>query len=216
MTALQRTTEPSAEPVTLSEAKAHLRVSLSDDDTLIANLISVARMACEDYTRRALITQGWTLWLDEFPQENLGWWDGVREGAPLTVKRFIHLPRPPLQAVVSVAAYDDSDNGSVFSADYYFVDSKSEPGRLALRNNASWPKAVRSHHGIGIVFTAGYGNAAVVPQALKQGMLAHLAQMYEDRGDRLNILAQAAQVKLLPDVARALYQPYRIQHVVLP
>lgn len=213
MTALQRTTEPASEPLTLSEAKAHLRIGGSDEDTLITNLISVARMGAEEYTRRALITQGWTLWLDEFPGEGIGWWDGMREGAALTVKRFIYLPRPPLQGVTSVTVYDDADGASVFAATNYFVDNKSEPGRLALRNSAAWPVPQRAHQGIGIVFTAGYGAAANVPQAIKQGMLAHIAALYEDRGDAYG---HAQQVKLLPDVTRTLYQPYRIQHLVLP
>lgn len=218
MTALVRSTEPEVEPLSLAEAKAHLRVTLDDEDALITSLISVARTACEEYTRRALITQGWTLWLDAFPGMDQAWWDGMREGAAqLTVKRFLHLPRPPLQGVEEVVIYDDGDGESVFDEGLYFVDTASEPGRLALRNNAHWPAPLRAHHGISIAFTAGYGDAAEdVPPALRQGMLAHVAALYENRGDDLTWAGRAAQVKLVPEVASLLYNPYRIQHLVLP
>jgi hypothetical protein len=217
MTSLARTTDPATEPVTLIDAKAHLRISLDDEDELITALIVTARMAAEEYTRRALITQGWTLWMDAFPGNEMGWWDGVREGAnALTIKRFIHLPRPPLIGVTAVTSYDDEDAATVFAADHYFVDTGSAPGRLALRNNAAWPVPGRTHNGISIEYTAGYGAAGDVPQALKQGMLAHIAQLYEQRGDNFSFAGQVGAIKHVPEVTAMLYQPYRIQHLILP
>ena len=60
---LQLITPPAIEPVTLAEAKAHLKVDTTDDDTLITSLIAAARARAEWHTRRAFITQGWMLWL---------------------------------------------------------------------------------------------------------------------------------------------------------
>ncbi len=218
MTALIRTTAPATEPLSLSEARLHLRLSTTDDDTLVTNLISVARMACEEFTRRALITQGWTLWLDHFPGTATNWWDNENSSSSsyLTVKRFINLPRPPLVAVASVSTFDDDDTETVFDPANYFVDSASEPGRLALRNAATWPTPGRETHGIQIVYTAGYGDASDVPQSLKQGMLGHIAALYENRGDDITPAAQAMRIKVLPAIVEQLYQPYRLQHLVLP
>ncbi|NDE91384.1 MAG: hypothetical protein EB059_09685 [Alphaproteobacteria bacterium] len=214
MTALTRTLHPGSEPITLDEAKAHLRMSVSDDDALISNLITAVRMVCEKFTARALITQEWRLWLDQFPGDTLPWWDGMRESAArLTIKRFIALPRAPLQSISAVTVYNDDDSSVVFSPALYFVDSAAEPGRLALRNNASWPVAARMSNGIAIDFTAGYGDAGDVPQALKQGMLAHLAQLYEHRGEGLRLNGDSLSVKALPDMVQALYLPFRIQHL---
>ena len=46
---------PAAEPVTLAEAKSHLKLDTSDEDTLIASLITAARARAEWHTGRALV-----------------------------------------------------------------------------------------------------------------------------------------------------------------
>jgi peptide/nickel transport system permease protein len=67
------TTAPASEPITLTEAKAHLRVDFDDDDTLITAMIAAARGYVEEHCNRALLTQtvtqviagqiGWTVLL---------------------------------------------------------------------------------------------------------------------------------------------------------
>jgi hypothetical protein len=213
MTAFIRTTPPAEEPLSLADVKAHLRVTVDDDDALIGDLITAARLLCEDYTRRALVSQGWRLWLDSFPGCDEPWWDGMREGAAQQVmRRFIHIPRPPLISVDTVKTYDDANTETVFSATSYFVDTASEPGRLALRSSAAWPVPGRSYNGIRIDFTAGYGDASAVPQALKQGMLAHIAHLYENRGDGQGLLSGG--LTSTPEVALALYGSYRVHLLV--
>jgi hypothetical protein len=70
--ALKLNTAPTGEPVTLAEAKAHLREDLVDvaNDALITNLIVAARMHAENVCRRAFITQKWDLYLDAFPLQS--------------------------------------------------------------------------------------------------------------------------------------------------
>ena len=55
------TVPPAGEPLTLAEAKPHLRVDLNDDDALITALISAAREQVEFLTGQRLITQTWEL-----------------------------------------------------------------------------------------------------------------------------------------------------------
>ena len=76
---LQLVTPPAAEPVSLSEAKEHSRITGTDEDDLITTFIEAAREYCEEYQNRAYITQTWDLSLDEFPD------------SPYS------LPKPPLQ-----------------------------------------------------------------------------------------------------------------------
>lgn len=58
---------PSIEPVSLAEAKAHLRVEVNDENSLIQTLITAARQYVETATRRALLQQTWDDKLDAFP-----------------------------------------------------------------------------------------------------------------------------------------------------
>lgn len=64
-------TPPAAEPLSLAQAKAFLRVEHDDDDELIAALIAGSRLHIEAQTRRALMTQSWRLVRDAWPQDGL-------------------------------------------------------------------------------------------------------------------------------------------------
>lgn len=55
------TVPPATEPLTLSEAKLHLRVDHDLEDTLIEALIVTAREEAEFRTGQRLITQTWTV-----------------------------------------------------------------------------------------------------------------------------------------------------------
>ena len=68
---MTRISAPAAEPVTLAEAKAHLRVVDAVEDTLISGLIKAAREEVEAATGLALISQNWRLYLDCWPPSGL-------------------------------------------------------------------------------------------------------------------------------------------------
>ena len=53
---LQLVTPPAEEPVSLAEARLHLRVDFTDDDALITSLIAAARQAAETLTGRQFVT----------------------------------------------------------------------------------------------------------------------------------------------------------------
>lgn len=137
---LQLITPPSWEPVSLALAKNHLRVDIDEDDNLIAGLIAAARVYCEKFQNRAYLEQTWDLWLDSFPLED-----------------SITIPLPPLQSVVSIKYYDADDTEYTLSADDYIVDGVSQPGRIILGNDKSWPgTALKAAQAVVIRFTAGY------------------------------------------------------------
>ena len=123
---LTLTTPPALEPLTLAEAKAHLKVDTSDDDALISAMIAAARARAEWHTGRAAITQGWTLHLDAWPQSGT-----------------IEIPLPPLQSVASVTTYARDDSATVMSASLYTVDAASAPARLALKIGVPPPANLR-------------------------------------------------------------------------
>jgi uncharacterized phiE125 gp8 family phage protein len=162
--ALKIATPPASEPVSSTEAKLHLKVDASTDDTLIANLITTAREAVEAIARRALITQTWDLYLDEFP-----------EGDELKI------PFPPLQS--ATVQYTSLDNvTATFAPANYAVDVYSEPGRIKLVYGAAWPGgSLCALNGVKVRFVAGFGAAAAVPLKYKQAILLLVGHWYANR-----------------------------------
>lgn len=160
-------TSPASEPVSLAEARKHLRVDSGDEDGLIASEITAAREYCETFQGRAYVTQTWECYLDGWPAED-----------------FIRIPLPPLQSVASVTYKDADGNVSTLVAGTdYIVDTKAHPGRVVLAYGKSWPSAtLYPVNPITIRFTAGYGDAADdVPQKMRQAMLLLIGHMHENR-----------------------------------
>jgi uncharacterized phiE125 gp8 family phage protein len=86
--------------------------------------------------------------------------------------------------VTSIKTFSDDDTATVYAASNYNVDTASAPGRIVLRNSASPPNPTRAANGIEIIYVAGYGDAPHnVPQGMRDGVLAFLAQLYQHRGD---------------------------------
>jgi uncharacterized phiE125 gp8 family phage protein len=99
----KQTVAPTTLPVTLQEAKDHLRVDVADDDGLITAQINAATSWVEEYTGRQLVTATYLLTLDCFPLWN---------ATPIT------LPRPPAIAVTSITyTKTDETNATVDAAE---------------------------------------------------------------------------------------------------
>jgi len=171
-------TPPAAEPVTLDEAKAHLKVDTTDDDALIASLITAARARAEWHTGRAFVTQSWTLWLDGWPESGI-----------------VEIPLPPLQSVTQVATYAPDDTPSVLDPSLYQLDLASAPARLVLKGIFALAN-LRAVNAVEIAFTAGYGDAGAVPAPVKQAILQIAADLYAHRGDEADIVSATAAALL--------------------
>ena len=167
---LTRINAPAAEPITLAEAKAHIRVDTSTDDTLIAGYITTAREWVEDYIDRALITQRLVMRLDTFPAE-------------------IELPRPPMvasgtaTAVIVTYVTGEAGGTATLSASSYRVDRESTPGIIRTTYAGSWPSHLIDQNSVSVTWWAGYGSSADVPQRAKTAMLMCVHELYEKRGD---------------------------------
>lgn len=156
--------QPATEPVSLAEAKAHLRVDGSDEDALIAQLIMTARQTVELEARRALITQTLDLRLASWPGSCL------------------ELPMPPLQSVTSITYTDYTGATGTVSTGDFVTYTGIEPGRIVLKPDKGWP-GVSLMPGPSLVvrYVAGYGSAAAVPAHLKQAILLLVGHFYENR-----------------------------------
>lgn len=180
---LKRTVAPASEPITTAEAKSNLRVDISDDDTLIGNLIAAAREELEGRTSRAFVTQTWQMKLDRFPLD------------------VIEVPICPLATVTSITYLDSAGDSQTLSTDIYTVDTVSEPGRITRKYGQSWPLTYSQQNAVTVTFTAGYGNAAAVPQVVKQAIQMLVAHRYAYRGitvdSRLSDTAERAWEKVI-------------------
>lgn len=192
--ALTLVTAPATEPVALADAKAHLRVDATTDDTLISALITAARQYAETVTRRAMVTQTWDLTMDEWPDSD----------------RII-VPLPPLQSVTSITYKDTDGTASTLATTEYIVDTKSEPGRIVLAYGKDWPTTTLYPAGaITVRFTAGYGEATAVPQGIKQAILLLVGHWYEQR-EAVNV---GNIVNPLPFAVDALLWQHRLLSLV--
>ena len=157
---LRRTTPPSAEPVSLAEAKLHLRVDHDDEDALISALISAARVDCEERLQRTLVTTGWTWTLDSFCGDGF-------------------VPRPPLVAVAGIRYFDASGAARDIPPEEYRADTSSDPGRI--EPVSSWPATQDRLAAVTVEFSAGYGAPADVPAPIRQWVLLAIGDMYANR-----------------------------------
>jgi uncharacterized phiE125 gp8 family phage protein len=182
---LRLVTPPESEPLTIAEAKHHLRIAdgVNHDDHYVGSLIIAAREYVESYTNRQLLTATWDLTLDRFPH-------GVGP---------IYLPRAPLQSVVSVTYRDAAGVETVMEAANYEVNNAVEPGRIGLPwASGHWPIWSGSAASVVVVrFVAGYGSAGDVPKTLRQAMLLLVGHWFINReevgrvGGRVELAAHA-------------------------
>lgn len=150
-----------ADPVSTAEAKAHLRVDQSDEDSFIEGLVTAARELFEDETGRQLAKATYVLTLDGFPSSG----------------EAIELPRPPLLGVTSIE-YRDSGAEVTWDAAEYAVHAHSGPmampGRIVPVD--SWPSA----DSVVVTYEAGFADGAV-PESLRASLLLILGDLYANR-----------------------------------
>lgn len=173
MKTLTRIDQPETEPVTLGQAKAFLLETNSDQDAYITALISMAREAVEDYTRRAFIEQTWKLTLDQWP---------VSEGSNPRRLRNVELDRTPLVSVESVKYWpaDGGDQVELAQDTDYLLILGTVPGQISVLSSSSgWPDTAVRPDAIEIEFTA--GNVDTAPSRAKQAIYLTMANWYENR-----------------------------------
>jgi len=136
-------TPPLYLPVSLGEAKTHLRIesTYTSDDAYIQALLMASTEAVQDLTSRKLITQTWKYFLDRWPGGD-----------------FIKMPYGKLQSVTSIKYKDSSATEYTMDAGDYIVDADSDPGRIVLDYVAVWPsETLSTSNPIYIEYACGYG-----------------------------------------------------------
>lgn len=187
---LIRTVDPTVEPITLAEAKAHSRVTITEDDAYIESLIAATRDRIEQFCKRSLLTQTWRLTLDRWP------WH-----------RDIILPFPPLQSVSSITYVDTAGDTQTWSSSNYIVDTASTPGRVRLAYAELYPSLRDQPNAVTITYVAGYGSAASsIPASIIHAAKILCGHYYDNREPVVTGTIAAA----IPESYKALLGPYRV------
>lgn len=183
------TTKPLLEPVSLDELKDHLRITSTQEDSYLTNLITSGRQMIEDYTRRKLIEQTVTLYLDGWPSKYSDvWWDGTVQASRDTLSTYqsIQIPLVPLIDVSEVSLFSTDNTESTYSASNYYVNNFDNDtfGSIELNQGSVITGNLRRKNSIKVTYTVGYGpSPSDVPYSLRQSCLVMSAYLYNNRGD---------------------------------
>jgi len=188
---LRLITGPTASPVSLAEAKAHMRIAGSDDDGLIAGYLMAAIQSAERQTNLLLATQTWELTLERFPAET-GSADGV-----------LRLPRSPVQSITSITYIDSAGATQTFSASDYALDKDVAPACIAPTFGKVWPTPRVQPNAVTVRFVAGYTQ---IPEPIRAAILLLVGHLYENR-EAVLVGQSPAELPLGVD---ALLYPYRV------
>jgi uncharacterized phiE125 gp8 family phage protein len=200
-------TPPSLLPVSLAEAKAHLRVSVSDEDGLIGGLISAATEHLDGWTGilgRCLVEQVWRQDFDRFA-------------------RCLTLPLGPVLSIGSVTWRNQAGQVATIAGQEYALKTDAG-GRSEVRFRDSWsmPSGLHETGAVSVTYTAGYpiipevpadGDTpavparSTVPEPIRAAILLLVGAWYENREET----AIGVSVTALPNsvAVSALLAPYR-------
>lgn len=185
---IRRLTPPATEPVTLTEAKKHLRmaVTFTKDDNYIQGLVSSARDHAEKYCGRAWATADFIWTVKNLVVSAFG--DGLYK---------FKIPLQYISSINEIGYLDSSD------VDQFIADSL-----IDLDLERQWvtiPNSIDGHDWL-IRFTAGpdLGTSAleVFPMAIKQAILLLVGDAYDNRQASVlavSISENPAVVSLLQD-----------------
>lgn len=180
--------EPVAqEPITLEEAKGHLRVIGEDEDGYISDLIRAAREMAEGRLNRTIRQRNRT-------EVFASWCDKLR------------LPKPPVVSVGSVTYAEAEGAVQTLDEGLYFADTYSEPAVIEIAPGFQAPTLHFRSRPIVVTYLAGYPEGEV-PRPIIQWMLLVIGAMYEHRES----MTAGSKVEMIPEeFNRWLLQPYMV------
>jgi uncharacterized phiE125 gp8 family phage protein len=182
-------TAPTAEPVTLAQARKQIEVASSDTnhDEQLDLLIQAAREQWEADTDSACLTQTWRVTFESICDDE------------------IYLPKRPVASITSVKYYDPSNVQQTLATTVYGLDAASRAVRLKYLQ--SWPATVDRWDCWEITYVCGYASAALVPAIAKQAILLLVGKYFEQRDMLSNdlIFKDAAYESLVHKFMRSSY-----------
>jgi len=161
---LVRVTAPAETPITLAEAKTHLRVDSGAEDTYITGLVAAAVSLCDGQGTlgRAMVTQTWAKWVSQAP--------GV-----------VRIGLGPFIALSAVEYYDTENVLQSATISDFEVRLDGDFVNIRPKKNKVWPAAYIRDDAIKLTFTAGFGGASDIPDGIKHALLMLVGHWYANR-----------------------------------
>ena len=153
-----------ASPVyTTAQMKTFLKVDVSDDDTLIDNLIEAATESCQIYTNQYFINTVVTQYSDNW-------------------KEFYSLYKSPVVSITHVKYYDSDDAQQTLASSNYVLDNISKPARIGVSVTGDLPNLSTRINAVEVKYTVGYGTASTDdPEGIRAAIGLTCANWYENR-----------------------------------
>ena len=173
MYGISQTVAPSTEAVAIADVRRHVNLGASntDHDSVLTLLMARARIYCENFTNRQLVSATYALTIDGFP---IG-------------REKLYLPKSPIQSITSVAYLDSDGASQTLSSAAYRLTSNRDPGYLTLAYGYNWPTTRAVSDAVTITFVAGYGAIGTVPEAIKQAIMLLIGHWFANRGDNAEL-----------------------------
>lgn len=185
-----RTSAPAARLLTTAEAKAHLRVEASDDETYIDSLVLAAESLLDGWTGiigRALITQSWS--------ENFSIFSARM---PLRIG--------PVQEITEITYFDGEEVEQTLDEEVYRLHEANGLAYLVEQDGKSWPTTFTRDDAVTISYVAGFGDAATnVPDAIVHAARMLVSHWYHNR----EAVVTEGSGATMPLAVEHLIAPYR-------
>jgi len=177
-----QTTAPTISPISVAEAKQHLRVDHDADNNYIGTLIKVATASAEQFLRKAIIQQ--TRRWDECEFPSAGW----------------TLDLPPLVSVTSIDYTATDGSTATVGSSVYQVDIVSVPGTVTLAKDQTWPSPIDLlHDAVRLTYVTGTAtSSSAVPVEYKHAIKVTILELYDNPNGTGGELTAAAKSLLRP------------------
>ena len=182
-------TAAAAAILTTAEAKTHLKVDTSADDTYIDNLVSAATESAQIFTNRyfinTTITQHGDTWSD-----------------------LSTLFKSKVSSITHIKYYDSDNSLQTLASSVYLEDLTHQPARIGLKPNQSFPSLAGRISAVQCKYVVGYGAAASdVPEGIREAVLLIVGNWYENRQEVIT----GRTATELSKSAQYLLEQYKIQ-----
>lgn len=182
----------SAEPLTLDQAKAHLRVGkpgvTHPDDAHIQRMLSASRRAVENYCNRIIAVSTFEAKADYFDA------DLMAPAVVINSVSYLSAEPVPTQTVLPIGAT-------------WEIGANPMKPSIRLRPGQSWPSVYTREDSVIINFDAGQAPEDVEP-ALAHAILMTLGDMHDHRESTVAVMSITPWE--LPLGVRFLMNPYRL------